>query len=92
MVLEAKSYLIEGRALDAKKKTGLATDAYAQATNIASQALPLVVAIKSEVNLSRLKQMCSEMAHTEFGKKSVELASLEVQITTSEYPQMQMFQ
>jgi hypothetical protein len=83
-VLEAKSYLIEGRTQDARKKPGLAT----QATSIATQALPLVVAIKSEVHLSRLKQMCSEMAQTEFGKKSVELASLEVQITASEYPQM----
>lgn len=88
MVLEAKSYLIEGKAQDARKKPGLATDAYMQATTIASQALSLVVAIKSEVNLSRIKHLCREMVGTEFGKKSVELASLEVQITASEYPQM----
>jgi uncharacterized small protein (DUF1192 family) len=86
MVLEAKSYVVEGNAQAKRKKLSLADDAYEQATQIASKALPLVVAIQSEVNLSRIASLHAEIAQTPFGKQSIEIAALEIAITSARYP------
>jgi cellobiose-specific phosphotransferase system component IIA len=86
MVLESKSYMIEGHAQTQRKKLAAAADAYGQAIEMARKALPLVIAVKSEVNISRIKHLCAEISQTDFGKKSIQLAALEVELVTAKYP------
>jgi hypothetical protein len=88
MVLEAKSYLLEGHTQTGHMKKAQAAESYEQATKIAAKALPLVVSIQSTVNLSRIRHLCSEIAQTDYGKQSLVLARLEVEIAKAKYPQI----
>lgn len=88
MVLEAKSYAVEGHASLARKRTAQADDCFSAATRKATEAILLVRDIDSQVNVARIEKLCADLQATPYGKGNVDLAGLEVEIATAKYPQM----
>jgi tetratricopeptide (TPR) repeat protein len=88
MVLEAKSYMIEGQAYLTKKRLTDADDCFSQATRKATEAIAIVKDIDSQVNVTRIEKICADLRVTPFGKENIDLASLEVEITSAKYPQL----
>lgn len=88
MVLEAKSYVIEGRAHTQKKRQTLADTCYANATKKASEALTIARDIDSPINLSRIGKIYDEVKETLYAMKNVDVASLEVELMAAKHPQL----
>jgi len=86
MILEAKSYVIEGQANTQRKRPTLADTCYATATQKASEALSLVREIHSTINLGRIEQIYEHVKETPYAKESVDLASLEVELMAAKRP------
>lgn len=88
LLLETKSYVIEGQGHLAKKRIGNADDCFNEAVSKARMALVIVKKIDSQMNVMRIEKLCSDLRATPFGEANVDLASLEVEIATAKYPQL----
>ena len=88
MILEAKSYVIEGQAHLTKKRLTYADDCFNQATKEVTEAIIIVKDIDSQVNVMRIEKICADLRLTPFGKENIDLANLEVEIMSAKYPHM----
>ena len=88
MVLEAKSYVIEGQTATTQKRLTHAGDCFGKATKKANEAIVLVKDIHSQVNLSRIEKIWGELQPTPFAKNNADLGYLEVQIFAVKHPYM----
>jgi len=88
MVLEAKSYVIEGEAHTRKKRATLADTCYAKATKKASEALHIVRHINSTINIGRIEQLYKQVKETPYAVNNVDVASLEVELMATKHPLM----
>jgi len=87
-VLEAKSHYIEGEASTCRKRLSDAEDCYTKAARKANEALVIVSAIDSKINLHRISSLCQGLKTTDYGKKSIDVAELEVAVTSAQHPNM----
>jgi len=88
LVLEAKSHYIEGEASTCRKRLSDAEDCYTKAARKANEALVIVSAIDSKINLHRISSLCQGLKTTDYGKKSIDVAELEVAVTSAQHPNM----
>lgn len=72
-ILRAKSYLIEKE--------------YEEATNLLGEALTQSRAVNSKVLIARIASSCHRLLTTDYGKKSVDVAELEVALMTMQHPE-----
>jgi tetratricopeptide (TPR) repeat protein len=88
MILEAKSYVIEGQAQMQKQHHTLADTCYAQATHKATEALHCVRDIHSTINVVRIEHLYEQIQETPYAQGSVDVASLAVELMRAKHPHL----
>ncbi len=88
IVLEAKSYVLEGAVYTQKKRPALADTCYGKAVKKAGEALHIVRDINSPINVARIEKLYEDIQRAPYANKNVDLASLEVELMAAKYPQM----
>ncbi len=86
MILESKSFVIEGQAALTRKKIGHADDCFSKATEKALKAILIVKDIGSRANVTRIEKIWQDLQATPFAENNADLGYLEVQIFTAKHP------